>query len=182
MQTVDPSLIDQFLNNNIFFCYSWYNCFFLRIGCLFQINARRARCHSNITQSPRNPPNVSIPTSTIEEVLVITNDWWNSSPKANSATTNNEYEAQRNGFWILFSLLNARKSKSPRRKYSVTWANFRMMPWTWWRVLSEIVGIKNRSSGSMILEVFEDEKVPLDIQNVKPTQRTTGNQYVKNIL
>jgi hypothetical protein len=53
-----------------------------------------------------------------------------------------------------------------------------MIPCTTRSWCGEIEGIRNFRIGSMIREVFSEEKAPVDIRNVNAIQRTTGNQYV----
>ncbi len=62
-------------------------------------------------------------------------------------------------------------------KYSIPCPNFRIAPCTIRIVSGEIEGTKKRSKGSMIKDVFCAENVPVDIQNIKLIQRSTGNQY-----
>ena len=150
--------------------------------CSYYEAFRRRWFQITVVDSPRNPPTISIPTSIKDEVRVTTNDWWNSSANANRIITIMEYDAQRHVFMSVELFLKARNRRRPRTKYSVTCASLRITPWIKWTFASERAGIKNRSIGSMNLEVFEDAKAPLDIQNVKLTQRMTGSQYFKKKL
>ena len=69
---------------------------------------------------------------------------------------------------------NARAARKPRIAYSVKCAIFRVMKWIVASVSALVLGNSQSTSGPMIREVFEAEKLFDEAKEMKPSQITSG--------
>jgi hypothetical protein len=69
---------------------------------------------------------------------------------------------------------NARAARKPRIAYSVKCAIFRVMKWIVASVSALVLGNSQSTSGPMIREVFEAEKLFEEAKEMKPSQITSG--------
>lgn len=136
------------------------------------------RCKRKLTNCPRIPPAVSMPTSTAEAVRVGTKDWWTSSPAAQRTSTIKAKNDHRHFHETLEEPRKARNSKRPRIKYSMTCADFLINVCIKSIAWDEISGARKRKMVSTTENVFWEENVPVDIQKLKPIQKITGSQYL----
>ena len=68
----------------------------------------------------------------------------------------------------------ARAARKPRIAYSVKCAIFRVMKWIVASVSALVLGNSQSTSGPMIREVFEAEKLFDEAKEMKPSQITSG--------
>ena len=71
-------------------------------------------------------------------------------------------------------LRNARAARNPRIAYSVKWAIFLTMKWIVASVSGLVWGNNQSTSGPMMREVFDAEKLFEEANEMKPSQITSG--------
>src|SRR5436190_7895746 len=81
---------------------------------------------------------------------------------------------------FLNGLRRARQINTASTEYSATWPPLRTTVCTASMASSEMFGLSQRSSGPMKREVRCEDITSVEPPKIKPIQRTTGNQYLKN--
>src|SRR5213596_1457886 len=81
---------------------------------------------------------------------------------------------------FLNGLRRARQSSTASTEYSATWPPLRTIVCTARMVSSEMFGLSQRNSGTRMREVRRDDSTSVEPPKIKPIQRTTGSQYLKN--
>src|SRR6266516_4212747 len=80
----------------------------------------------------------------------------------------------------LNGLRRALQSNTASTEYSATWPPLRTTVFTASMASSEMFGMSQCNSGPRMREVRFDDNASVEPQKIKPIQKTTGSQYLKN--